>query len=61
MATNPVDPDQPPRVKDMFHRPLIDTAPEPPVCERHPDVTPRRVLRAGWVCVACVREGPAGI
>ncbi|WP_147437606.1 hypothetical protein [Streptomyces radicis] len=60
MASNPLDPAEPPRVRDMFHRPLLDTAPEPPVCERHPDTPPRRVLRAAWACPACVRSGASG-
>ncbi|MDT0347015.1 hypothetical protein [Streptomyces litchfieldiae] len=55
MASNPIDPEQPPRVKDMFHIPRLDTAPAPPVCEEHPEAEPRRVLRAGWLCPACVR------
>ena len=56
MASNPVDPEQPPRVADMFHVPLMDTAPDAPACEEHPDVKPRRVLRGEWICPACVRD-----
>ena len=56
MASNPVDPGEPSRVKDMFHRPLLDSASDPPECEKHPEVRPRRVLRATWVCPACVQD-----
>ncbi|MDT0309071.1 hypothetical protein RM780_19200 [Streptomyces sp. DSM 44917] len=59
MATNPVDPEQPPRIEDMFHRPLLDAAPERPTCARHPGTRPRRVLRAAWICPACVRATAA--
>ncbi|MGP3971534.1 hypothetical protein [Streptomyces sp. 6N223] len=56
MASNAVDPREPPRIKDMVHRPTIDTAPPPPECEEHPDAKQRRVLRATWICTACVRD-----
>ncbi len=55
MASNAVDPSEPPRIKDMFYKPMLDTAPAPPRCATHPEVAPRRVLRAQWICPACIR------
>lgn len=56
MASNAVDPSEPPRIKDYFFKPMIDTAPAAQRCQQHADAQPRRVMRTAWICPGCVRQ-----
>ena len=55
---DPSEEEQPPP-RAMFYVPRVDVAGDPPVCPHHPEVTPRRMLRARWICPACLLETPA--
>ncbi|MGP3969190.1 hypothetical protein [Streptomyces sp. 6N223] len=61
MASNAVDPSEPPRAKDMICWSLPDRTPLGRWCGKHPRKRTARILRAAWVCRDCVRESALGI
>ncbi|RKN03305.1 hypothetical protein [Streptomyces radicis] len=56
MAADTIDPGEPPRAVDMILRSLPDRQPPASWCAEHPPHHAARVLRAAWICRACVRE-----
>ncbi|MBW1598995.1 hypothetical protein [Streptomyces sp. JJ38] len=55
MASHPV-PGEAPRAVDMLHRGLPDRSPLSKRCPRHPEAPQRLILRAAYVCIACLRD-----